>query len=300
MATPNPFDQQQAIPGVKTILAVSSGKGGVGKSTVAVNLALALAKSGARVGLLDADIYGPSIPRMLGTLHQKLEIGDDKKLIPLQRYGMKLMSIGFLVEEDLAIVWRGPMLFKAMDQFIRDVNWGELDYLLVDLPPGTGDVQLSLAQKVPLSGALAVSTPQDISLVDVKKAIDMWSRMNVRLLGVIENMSSFKLPGSDERIQLFPKGSLETYLQDKGINKLGEIPFHPNVGRGSEAGIPIVESEPSSEEALAFKQIAKTIINEFGLADSHSLQNPAAASTSAPTTKGEDSSCGRSNCCHGH
>lgn len=252
MAAPNPFDQQRPIPGVKQIIAVSSGKGGVGKSTVATNLAIALAKSGARVGLLDADIYGPSIPRMLGTLNQKVEIGDDKRLQPLERFKIKLMSIGFLIDQDLAVVWRGPMLFKAMDQFLREVAWGELDYLLVDLPPGTGDIQLSLAQKVPLAGAVAVSTPQDVALADVKKAIDMWSRTGVKILGVIENMSWFIPPGSTEKMQLFPKGSMDTWLRESGIAKLGEIPFHPNVGLGGEAGIPIVESDPSAPESEAF------------------------------------------------
>ena len=263
MAAPNPFDQQKPIPGVKQIIAVSSGKGGVGKSTVATNLALALAKSGARVGLLDADIYGPSIPRMLGTLHQKIEIGDDKRLIPIERYKVKLMSIGFLVDPDLAVVWRGPMLFKAMDQFLREVAWGELDYLLVDLPPGTGDIQLSLAQKVPLAGAVAVSTPQDVALSDVKKAIDMWTRTSIKILGVIENMAWYVPPGSVERIQLFPKGSMDQYLVDCGIPKLGQIPFHPNVGLGGEAGIPIVESDPSSPEAEAFMMIAERLQSEI-------------------------------------
>jgi ATP-binding protein involved in chromosome partitioning len=259
MAAPNPFDQQRPIPGVKQIIAVSSGKGGVGKSTVATNLAIALAKSGARVGLLDADIYGPSIPRMLGTLNQKVEIGDDKRLQPLERFKIKLMSIGFLVDQDLAVVWRGPMLFKAMDQFLREVAWGELDYLLVDLPPGTGDIQLSLAQKVPLAGAVGVSTPQDVALNDVKKAIDMWTRTGVKILGVIENMSWFIPPGSTERMQLFPKGSMDTYLRERGISKLGEIPFHPNVGLGGEAGIPIVESDPASPEAEAFFAAASAL-----------------------------------------
>ncbi len=260
---PNPFEQQQAIPGVRHILAISSGKGGVGKSTVAVNLACALAKRGARVGLLDADIYGPSIPRMMGALHQKPELGEHRKLEPIQRLGMKLMSIGFLVDEDLAVVWRGPMLFKAMDQFLRDVHWGDLDYLLVDLPPGTGDIQLSLAQKVPVAGAIAVSTPQNIALTDVKKAIDMWTRVNVPIIGIIENMSWFQAPGQSEKMQLFPKGSLDSYLAEKGFTKLGEIPFHPHVALGSEAGIPAVETQPDSLEGQAFFSIADQIRARF-------------------------------------
>ena len=256
----NPFDQQQPIAGVKNIIAVSSGKGGVGKSTVAVNLALALTKLGKKVGLLDADIYGPSLPRMFGTLHQRVEIGDDKMLQPLSRFHVKLMSIGYLIDEDLAVVWRGPMLFKAMEQFLREVAWGELDYLLVDLPPGTGDIQLSLAQKVPLAGAITVSTPQDISLTDVKKAIDMWSRVGVKMLGVIENMSHFVAP-SGEKLQLFPKGSMDNYLKERGLLKIGEIPFHPNVGIGSEAGIPVVESDPTSQEAQSFRLIASRLVD---------------------------------------
>lgn len=263
-APPNPFEQQKPIPGVKHIVAVSSGKGGVGKSTVASNVALALAKSGARVGLLDADIYGPSIPRMWGTLNQKPELNDSRKLLPLNRFGVKLMSIGFLVEEDMAVVWRGPMLFKAMDQFLRDVDWGELDFLLVDLPPGTGDVQLSLAQKVPLAGAIAVTTPQNVSLTDVKKAIDMWSRVSVPILGVVENMSYFAPQGAGgEKIQLFPKGSLDTYLKEKNLTKIGEVPFHPTVGVGGEAGIPIVETHPESAESKAFMAIASSLHNRL-------------------------------------
>ncbi|RYZ77082.1 MAG: ATP-binding protein [Proteobacteria bacterium] len=256
----NPFDSQIAIPGVKRIIAVSSGKGGVGKSTVATNLAVALAKAGHKVGLLDADIYGPSLPRMMGTLHQKVELGDDKRLQPLERYKVKLMSIGFLIDEDLAVVWRGPMLFKAMDQFLREVNWGELDYLLVDMPPGTGDIQLSLAQKVPLAGAIAVSTPQDVALADVKKAIDMWSRVSVPMLGVVENMSWFTPPGTTDRVQLFPKGGMDTYLIERGIAKIGQIPFNPKLGIGGEAGIPVTESAPESEEAQAFGLIASRLV----------------------------------------
>lgn len=251
----NPFDQQQPIPGVKHIIAVSSGKGGVGKSTVATNLALALGQKN-RVGLLDADIYGPSIPRMLGTLNQKPSINADQKLEPITRHGVKLMSIGFLIDENAAVVWRGPMLFKAMDQFFRDVNWGELDYLVVDLPPGTGDIQLSLAQKVPVSGAVMVSTPQNIALTDVKRAVDMFQRVGVRLLGVVENMAFMLNPVSGEKMQLFPKGELESYMQAKSLTKLAEISFNPAVGLASEAGVPVVSSHPQSPEAQEFLRLA--------------------------------------------
>lgn len=259
MAAPNPFEKQTGIPGVKHIIAVSSGKGGVGKSTVATNLAMALGKKH-KVGLLDADIYGPSIPRMLGTLGQKPHINPDtNQLEPVVRYGIKLMSIGFLVEENSAVVWRGPMLFKAMDQFLRDVNWGELDYLVVDLPPGTGDIQLTLAQKVPVAGAVVVSTPQNVALIDVKKAVDMFARVNVPVLGLVENMAYMINPANGEKMQLFPKGEIDAYADSRGIKKLGEVPFNPSVGLACEAGIPIVEANTNGAEAQAFLKIAEAI-----------------------------------------
>ena len=256
----NPFEQQKPIEGVKKIIAISSGKGGVGKSTAASNIALALSKRGKKVGLLDADIYGPSVPRMLGALNQKPTITPEQKLIPLERYGLKAMSIGFLIEESLAVVWRGPMLFKAMDQFLRDVQWGELDYLIVDLPPGTGDVQLSLAQKVPVAGTVIVSTPQNISLIDVKRAIDMWERVQVPILGLVENMSYMLNPANGEKIQMFPKGELKSYMDSKKLPLLGEVPFNPAFGLACEAGVPIVESHPQSAEAQSFLQIADKLI----------------------------------------
>lgn len=258
MAATSPFDQQQAIPGVKHIIAVSSGKGGVGKSTVASNLATALGQK-SKVGLLDADIYGPSVPRMLGSLNQKPIINEQQKIEPITRYGIKLMSIGFLIDETAAVVWRGPMLFKAMDQFLRDVNWGELDYLVVDLPPGTGDVQLSLAQKVPVSGAVMVSTPQNVSLTDVKRSVDMFHRVGIRLLGLVENMAYMINPSTGEKMQLFPKGELESYMSSQGIPKIGEVPFNPAVGLACEAGVPIVESHKSGAEAQEFLRIADRV-----------------------------------------
>lgn len=254
MAT-NPFDQQQAIPGVKHIIAVASGKGGVGKSTVAANLAVALGKKN-KVALLDADIYGPSVPRMMGALNQKPMVNDQNKIEPIQRYGIKLMSIGFLVEEGSAVVWRGPMLFKAMDQFFRDIAWGEIDYLVIDLPPGTGDVQLTLAQKVPVAGSVLVSTPQNMSLIDVKKAVDMFNRVGVKLLGVVENMSYMINPANGEKIQMFPKGELDAYMASKNVPKMGEVPFNPSVGLACEAGVPIVESHAQSLEAQEFLRMA--------------------------------------------
>lgn len=254
----NPFQQQTPIKGVKNIIAVSSGKGGVGKSTVSTNLALALSKK-YKVGLLDADIYGPSIPRMMGALHQKPEINEQQKIQPLVRFGLRLMSIGFLIDEAAAVVWRGPMLFKAMDQFFRDVEWGELDYLIIDLPPGTGDVQLSLAQKIPVTGAIVVTTPQNVALADAKKAIDMWNRVGVPILGVVENMAYMKIAGSSEKIQLFPKGELEAYLDAKKLTKLAEIGFNPSVALSCEAGIPVVDAQPNGEEAASFHQLAERV-----------------------------------------
>lgn len=259
MASPNPFEKQTPIPGVKHIIAVSSGKGGVGKSTVATNIAMALSKKN-KVGLLDADIYGPSIPRMLGTLGQKPQINPEtNQLEPIERYGIKLMSIGFLIEENSAVVWRGPMLFKAMDQFLRDVNWGDLDYLVIDLPPGTGDIQLTLAQKVPVGGAVLVSTPQNVALIDVKKAVDMYQRTGVPLLGIVENMAYMINPANGEKMQLFPKGEIESYAQSVNMPKIGEIPFNPSVGLACEAGIPIVEANANGAEGQAFMKIADRI-----------------------------------------
>jgi len=260
MASMNPFEQQSPIPGIRKIIAVSSGKGGVGKSTVATNLAVALAKKGQKVGLLDADIYGPSLPRMMGCLNQKPTITPEQRLIPIERYGIRTMSIGYLVEEAAAIVWRGPMLFKAMDQFLRDVQWGDLDFLVVDLPPGTGDVQLSLAQKVPVSGAVIVSTPQNISLIDVKRAVDMWERVKVPILGVVENMSYMINPATQEKIQMFPKGDLKSFMDSKRIPFVGEIPFNPNVGLACEAGVPIVESQGQGAEAQEFLKVAERLM----------------------------------------
>jgi ATP-binding protein involved in chromosome partitioning len=254
----NPFLQQTPIPNVRHIIAVGSGKGGVGKSTVAVNLALALKKAGKQVGLLDADIYGPSIPRMLGVADAKPDIAEGKKIVPVPAYGLKVMSMGFLVAEGLAVIWRGPMLFKAMDQFMRDVDWAPLDYLIVDLPPGTGDVALTLAQKVPVSGAVVVCTPQNIALADAKKAIDMFERINVPLLGVVENMAGMKTP-SGEIIDLFPKGELDQFLRIKEIAKLGSLSFQPAVGQACEAGIPYLESEEDPE----YREIALKIITRF-------------------------------------
>ena len=264
MTDQNPFDQQKPIPGVSKIIAVSSGKGGVGKSTVSSNLAISLAQLGKKVGLLDADIYGPSQPRMMGALNQKPEISKDNKILPIERHGIKVMSMGFLVDEDMAVAWRGPMLFKAMNQLFYDVDWGELDYLLVDLPPGTGDVQLSMVQKVPVAGALTICTPQNIALADVKKSIDMFERVNVPILGVIENMAYFVNPESpEEKIQIFPKGDLKAFLDSKSIDHLGEIPMLSHVALACEMGIPYTAQKSGDAVSEAYKTMASKVTEQI-------------------------------------
>ncbi len=263
MSSPNPFDQQKPIPGVHKIIAVSSGKGGVGKSTVSSNLAVSLAQAGKRVGLLDADIYGPSQPRMMGALNQKPEITKDNKIKPIERHGIKVMSMGFLVDEDMAVAWRGPMLFKAMNQLFYDVEWGELDYLLIDLPPGTGDVQLSMVQKVPVDGAITVCTPQNIALADVKKSLDMFQRVNVPLLGVIENMAYFINPANpDEKLQIFPKGDLLSFLDSKQITHIAEIPMMTEIALASEMGIPHTAQKSGDPVSEAYKLVAEKIMQQ--------------------------------------
>lgn len=253
----DPFEQQKPIPGVKQIIAVSSGKGGVGKSTVSTHLAMALSKLGKSVGLLDTDIYGPSIPRMMGTQKQKPDVKAGR-IQTLDVGGVKTMSIGNLVDEDLAIVWRGPMLFKAIQQFLFEVEWGDLDFLIIDLPPGTGDVQLSLAQKIPINGVVAVTTPQNIALADVKKAIDMFKRVNVPILGVIENMAYFE-SSTGERTQIFPRGEIDSYMEKEGIRRLGEIPLNPYISQSCEMGVPLFfkEGQPSTEK---FMEIARKLL----------------------------------------
>ncbi len=253
-----PAPQKPGIKGVKSIIAVASGKGGVGKSTTAVNLALALQHTGLKTGLLDADIYGPSIPRMMG-ISGKPELREDKKILPMRNYGMATMSIGFMVAEDTATIWRGPMVMGALQQLMNDVawdHWGELDVLVVDMPPGTGDAQLTMAQRVPLAGAVIVSTPQDIALIDARKGINMFERVNVPVLGIIENMSYFICPSCGETTNIFGHGgAMETALK-LGANFLGEVPLHLDIRETSDAGTPIVISKPKSEHARAYLEIA--------------------------------------------
>ncbi len=252
---------QNLLPQVKHVVAISSGKGGVGKSTVAVNLAVALAASGAKVGLLDADIYGPNVPMMLGVNKQPEQ--KEGKIIPAESHGVKVISMGFFVAEDTAVVWRGPMIHSAIQQFLRDVIWGELDHLLVDLPPGTGDAQLTLAQLVPLCGAVTVTTPQEVALHDVRKGMMMFQKVNVPLLGLIENMSYFVCGHCGERTEIFSHGGGERAAEKLGIPFLGHIPIDPAIRAGGDTGMPIVVADPASPQAKAFREIADAVIERI-------------------------------------
>ena len=254
------------IPGIRTILAVASGKGGVGKSTTAVNLALALLESGLRVGLMDADIYGPSIPRMMG-IDGRPDSPDKKRIEPMRAYGMPTMSIGYLVPEDTAMIWRGPMVQSAIEQLLREVIWGELDVLVIDLPPGTGDAQLTLSQRVPLAGAVIVSTPQEVALADVRKAINMFNKVNVRVLGIVENMSAFVCGHCGERTEIFGHGGAAATARELGIDFLGEIPLIPVIRETSDAGHPIVASDPDSAAARAYREIAAAVLERLAPAE---------------------------------
>jgi ATP-binding protein involved in chromosome partitioning len=252
-----PASRPAPLPGVGAVVAIASGKGGVGKSTVAVNLAVALGRKGLRIGLLDADIYGPSLPRMLGE-SRRPEVQADR-IIPIAAWGLKAMSMGFLVEEDSAMIWRGPMIMGAVQQFLGQVSWGELDVLIVDLPPGTGDIQLTLSQKVQVTGAVIVSTPQDIALIDARRAVRMFEKVEVPVLGMIENMSVFCCPNCGHRSSIFGHGGARTEAEKLGLPFLGEIPLLMDVRETADAGTPIVAEQPESEGALAFAAIAESL-----------------------------------------
>lgn len=253
--------QQNLLPGVRFPLLVGSGKGGVGKSTVTVNLSIALAAMGYKVGLMDGDLYGPSIPLMFG-IHDQPYANDEGKIVPFERHGVKLISIGFLLEDDKPVVWRGPILHKAIQQFMKDVDWGELDFLLIDLPPGTGDVQLSVAQSARVSGAVAVSTPQDVALIDVKKAIHMFQMLQIPLLGVVENMSYFRC-GNCEQVHHIFGGNRTNDTADKlSAPVLGKIPITVAIREGGDEGLPLMISQPESEAADIFRQVAAAIVKQ--------------------------------------
>ncbi len=252
------------LPGVKNTIAIASGKGGVGKSTVAVNLAVALAKDGASVGLIDADIYGPSIPLMLG-LNEKPKVYQDQqtmKLIPLVNYGVKVISIGLLVDDNAPVIWRGPMASGAVKQFMSDVDWGELDYLIFDLPPGTGDIQLTLVQTIPLTGAVIVTTPQEVSLIDARKALKMFTRVNVPVLGVVENMSYFIAPDTGIKYDIFGSGGGSKISAELNTPFLGGIPIDPRIRIGGDKGIPIMYDDPDTEQAKIIMQIARSFAEQ--------------------------------------
>ncbi|HZL15534.1 MAG TPA: Mrp/NBP35 family ATP-binding protein [Verrucomicrobiae bacterium] len=248
----------QLLEGVKNIVAVASGKGGVGKSTVSANLAVALAQAGASVGLLDADITGPNIPLMMGLEGTPKATGDNK-IVPLERYGVKVISIAFFVPDGQPIVWRGPLVGGAIQQFLRDVAWGDLDYLVVDLPPGTSDAQLTLAQAVPISGAVLVTTPQQVAVLDVQKALAMFARMSVPVIGLVENMSAFVCPHCGEATEIFGRGGGERFARENDIEFLGGVPLDITVRQGGDAGIPVVAQREPGPAALALTALAKTV-----------------------------------------
>ncbi|MGY4625281.1 Mrp/NBP35 family ATP-binding protein [Bradyrhizobium sp. USDA 4486] len=258
----SPMARQSEIPGVAAVIAVASGKGGVGKSTTALNLALGLRDLGLKVGLLDADIYGPSVPRLTG-LRDKPELNSERKMIPLRRFGLAIMSIGFLVEEETAMIWRGPMVMSAVTQMLRDVAWGQLDVLVVDMPPGTGDAQLTLAQNVPLKGAVIVSTPQDLSLIDARRGLAMFKKVNVPVLGIVENMSYFQCPHCGTKSDIFGHGGARHEAEKLGVPFLGEIPLHMAIRTTSDAGNPVVDSEPDGPHAAIYRAIAGQVRDQL-------------------------------------
>jgi len=258
----SPMSKQSEIPGIAAVIAVASGKGGVGKSTTALNLALGLRDLGLRVGLLDADIYGPSVPRLTG-IREKPQLNDDKKMIPIVRFGLAIMSIGFLVEEETAMIWRGPMVMSAITQMLRDVAWGTLDVLVVDMPPGTGDAQLTLAQNVPLKGAVIISTPQDLSLIDARRGLAMFKKVNVPVLGIVENMSYFQCPHCGTRSDIFGHGGARHEAERLGVPFLGEIPLHMSIRTTSDSGTPVVESEPDGPYAAIYRSIGEKVRDQL-------------------------------------
>lgn len=263
----SPMGKQAPVAGVDAIIAVASGKGGVGKSTTALNLALGLRDHGLKVGVLDADIYGPSMPKLTG-IHEKPQLNDAKRMVPISRFGLAVMSIGFLVDEETPMIWRGPMVMSAITQMLREVEWGTLDVLVVDMPPGTGDAQLTLAQQVPLQGAIIVSTPQDLSLIDARRGLAMFTKVNVPVLGIVENMSYFQCPHCGTRSDIFGHGGARQEAKQLGVPFLGEVPLHMDIRTTSDAGTPVVESDPNSDHAKAYRSIAALIRDRLKIATS--------------------------------
>jgi ATP-binding protein involved in chromosome partitioning len=256
----HPADKTQpGIPGVDAVIAVASGKGGVGKSTTAVNLALGLRDQGLKVGMLDADIYGPSLPKLLAIREKPQTIGGNR-LKPIERYGLTVMSIGFLIDEDTPMIWRGPMVMSAITQMLREVEWGKLNVMVVDMPPGTGDAQLTMAQQVPLKGAVIVSTPQDLALIDARRGVAMFNRVNVPVLGVVENMSYFLCPECGARSDIFGHGGARHEAERLGVPFLGEVPLHMTIREKSDAGLPVVATEPDGPHAKIYRDIAAKVL----------------------------------------
>ncbi|MGA7598198.1 MAG: Mrp/NBP35 family ATP-binding protein [Pseudolabrys sp.] len=259
----DPADKvQPGIPGVDAVIAVASGKGGVGKSTTAVNLALGLRDLGLKVGMLDADIYGPSLPKLLAIKEKPQTIGGTR-LKPIERYGLTVMSIGFLIDEETPMIWRGPMVMSAITQMLREVEWGKLDIMVVDMPPGTGDAQLTMAQQVPLKGAVIVSTPQDLALIDARRGVAMFKRVNVPVLGVVENMSYFLCPSCGTRSDIFSHGGARHEADRLGVSFLGEVPLHMTIREKSDAGLPVVATAPDSEHARIYRDIAAKVLDQL-------------------------------------
>ncbi|NSY68139.1 Mrp/NBP35 family ATP-binding protein [Agrobacterium tumefaciens] len=258
-----PGSSKVGVPGVGAIIAVASGKGGVGKSTTAVNLALGLQALGLKVGMLDADIYGPSLPRLL-KISGRPQQQEDRIIIPMENYGLKVMSMGFLVDEEAAMIWRGPMVQSALMQMLREVAWGELDVLVLDMPPGTGDAQLTIAQQVPLAGAVIVSTPQDLALIDARKGITMFRKVEVPLLGVVENMSYFIAPDTGARYDIFGHGGAKAEAERIGVPFLGEVPLTISIREMSDAGTPVVAAEPDGPQAAIYRDIAEKVWARIG------------------------------------
>jgi ATP-binding protein involved in chromosome partitioning len=253
---------QPGVPGVEAVIAVASGKGGVGKSTTAVNLALGLRDLGLKVGMLDADIYGPSLPKLLAIREKPQTIGGTR-LKPIERYGLTVMSIGFLIDEETPMIWRGPMVMSAITQMLREVEWGKLDIMVVDMPPGTGDAQLTIAQQVPLKGAVIVSTPQDLALIDARRGVSMFKRVNVPVLGVVENMSYFLCPSCGTRSDIFSHGGARKEAERLGVPFLGEVPLHMSIREKSDAGLPLVATEPDGPHAKIYRDIAAKVRDQL-------------------------------------
>lgn len=269
---------------LKSTIAVASGKGGVGKTTISVNLAVALAQMGAKVGLMDADVYGPNIPIMMG-VNEQPRATPDQKIIPLEAYGVKLMSMGFLVQPEQAVIWRGPMLHSAVRQFLTDVEWGDIDYLVIDLPPGTGDVQLTLAQSVPLTGGVVVATPQDVALADVIKGIAMFQKLEVPVLGVVENMSYFLCPHCGERTEIFAHGGARQMAEKYNAPFLGEIPLDVAIRMGGDTGKPVTVTHPDSPYAMPFKKIAQAVAAQVSVMNIQAGQGELISAGSIPIMK---------------